>query len=139
LRRPQRAGRAIIAHRLAFALGFGFGFAAPRRHAISSAARSRPVERGERRARPALSAPGVVDRSEGVGPDGAFERLFLGSEPEVRCQFVRGELCESNSDLERAAIEVLYSLLRYARERQGDLAEFGGIGHPLAPRRWGSR
>ena len=91
----------------------------------------RLAEGGKRRAGPALAAPGVVERGEGVGRDRALERLFILRELDVGAQFVRGEGRERDARLEGAAIEV--RVFGDARERKRDPAEIGGVGRgPLA-------
>jgi len=90
-------------------------------------AKLRFAQRAKRRARPAPPAPGVVEGNKGVGRDGAFERLLVGREFDVRGQFVRREGREGDARLERAAVEM--GVFRRAVELQGDPAEVRGVGH----------
>jgi hypothetical protein len=75
-----------------------------------------------------LPAPGVVERCEGVGRDGAFERLLVRREFDVRRQFIGRERGEGDARLEGAAVEM--EIFCRAFEREGDPAEICGVISP---------
>src|SRR5580692_6843650 len=85
------------------------------------------AERRERRAGPAAPPPGVVERREGVGRDGAFQRLFVRREFDVGAEFVRRERREGDARLKGAAVEM--RIFADALERERDAAEISGVGH----------
>ena len=94
--------------------------AVPPRH-LQGGLKLRLGQRGEGRARPALPAPGVVERREGVGRDRAFERLLVGRELDVGAQFVGRERREGDARLEGAAVE-----MRVFARRRRTTARCGG-------------
>jgi len=90
------------------------------------------AERRERRAGPAAPAPGVVERREGVGRDGAFQRLFVRRESDVGAKLVGRERRKGDARLEGAAVEMRIFAGALERERDARKSAALAVGAPAS-------